>query len=314
MVAMQIAQLTPLMREGILLCYAKIPGDPETLKGDKQGMAQKIYNILSDSSMVYKFHTAAIITKEIFMPMYDAAGLNHHTNFGGSGGLIDTYHRVLGKLDAMVEVDESGKADDCTLNPVFFQTVLDAARAESDDPDVLKPCKRHIKKHVQEVKEALQKRFDSLDRFYYRVAHVTEERWLKVHEHGCYLKVPTKETIAAAKALLLEWDAMDDNAKQELPEECRRLFEQGFYAGSLRSFRGGTSMIRQRSRSLTASGGDWLSTSSTSSSSAGTRMHTLKGDFQWHQMSRERNQLRRQGPCPNMSAGTATGRRLLILP
>ena len=86
MVAMQIAQLTPLMREGILLCYAKIPGDPETLKGDKQRMAHKIYNILSDSSMVYKFHTAAIITKEISMPMYDAAWLNHHTNFGGSGG------------------------------------------------------------------------------------------------------------------------------------------------------------------------------------------------------------------------------------
>ena len=236
MVAMQIAQLTPLIREGILLCYAKKPGDPDTLRGDKQRMAHRIYTILSDPGMVYKFHTAAIITKEIFMPIYDAAGQNHHTNFGGSGGLLATYQEVLDKLESMVQEDESGKVDECTVNRDFFQTVFDVAIAESDDPVVLKSCKRHIVRHVLKVKDVLKERFANFSSFFYRVAHVTEEEWRMMAEHECYLKVPTKEAVAAAKALLQEWDEMAADAKAEMPAECTRLFDRGILRRQLEEF------------------------------------------------------------------------------
>lgn len=45
-VAQQLAPLVPLLKEAMLICYADVPGDPETLGGSKQKMAKRIYDIL----------------------------------------------------------------------------------------------------------------------------------------------------------------------------------------------------------------------------------------------------------------------------
>ena len=224
LVAIQIAILMPLLREGILLCYASEPGNPDTLQGRKQKMAQKIYKIVAETDMVFKFHTAAVMTELIFMPLYTAAGHNNHTNFGGSGGLVNKYEEAIKTLDDMVTVTVNGKKQMFEPNLRYFKGVFNAV--EEDDASQIPACKRHIVTHVKTVKEALQKRFANLQKFWYRVAGLAEEEFVRCDEVQAYIKVPAAAAILTVNKLLQEWDAMPENVKQEMPLECRLLFEQ----------------------------------------------------------------------------------------
>jgi hypothetical protein len=81
-VAVQLGLLLPLLKQKILLCYAKTAGDPETLTGSKQRMKQKVYVIFDSPSMMCKMQVAAILMNGVVKHVFDATSHQNHTLFG----------------------------------------------------------------------------------------------------------------------------------------------------------------------------------------------------------------------------------------
>ena len=142
---MQLGPLLPLLKQEILLCYAKIAGDPETLTGSNQRMAQKVYAILDSPSMMYKMQVVAILTNHVFKHGFDAIGRQNITLFGGSEGIIDAYNESLVALDIMVQKIPGSKKQKERHVPSIdhFSGVQACVRLEGNDKD-LAECKRHI--------------------------------------------------------------------------------------------------------------------------------------------------------------------------
>jgi len=137
-VAVQLGPLLPLLKQAILLCYAKTAGDPETLTGSKQRMAQKVYAILDSPSMMYKMQVAAILMNTVFKPVFDAIGRQNHTLFGGSEGIIDAYNASLAALDTMVQKIPGSKKQKERHVPSIdhFSGVQACVRLEGNDKDL----------------------------------------------------------------------------------------------------------------------------------------------------------------------------------
>ena len=133
-VAVQLGPLLPLLKQAILLCYAKVPGDPTTLTGGKQKMAQRVYKILDSTDMLFKMQVAAVMMHHIFQPLFDAIGKQQHTLFGGKEGVRKVVNEVTDKLDDMVVETQKGSSKrkaERVPGPAYFERIQACIRLMS---------------------------------------------------------------------------------------------------------------------------------------------------------------------------------------
>ena len=205
-VAEQLVDCLPLIRESIVLRYAKDHATPEGLSGQKNMKPQKVYNILADSTTNYRVRVAALMTEEVFQPVSDACGLQNHTKYGGKDGLLETHAAVTAKLQRMLTTHMEGKKAVKKPNPEFFGSIL--ASIGDGDPAVTSRCEAHIVSQVVKVQTAMKDRFLFLDRIQYHASHITEEEFIDLPEHRAYVSVPTAGALKAAAKMPQVWAAL----------------------------------------------------------------------------------------------------------
>ena len=239
LVAIQLAPLLSILGAAIVICYAKDPCDPATLVGKHRKQPKKIYDIVSDPTMVYKIQVAAIMTEKVFVPIHDAAGLHNHTAVGGSH-LLAVVKQVTSTLDSMVITRSRNKKRETVPSPAYFQQVLDSVVQDDDAAAaataMVAQCSAHIVSHVRAVQAAIKERFGRLERFQYRAAQICEDKWVMLEDEAVYIKVPTSAALKAARELPLEWELLDAEDKAFLGREMHDLFENEMYRDCLDEF------------------------------------------------------------------------------
>ena len=238
-VAMQLVPILPLLAQMILLCCAKIPGEEKALKGKKQVRVQKVFNIVTDQMVVFRMQVVTILMMWIFIPLYEAMGLQEHTQYGGEDGIVAAYRKNLATLDLMVERTEivKNKKYETLPSTDYFDEIIPKPDVTDADSIVLEEkMRQEIVSHIATVRLQLTKRFERLNALKYRAADITEEVFVVIEELCAYVKVPTAAAIRAARNRLIEYDNMPARAREEQPNEIRLLFEPGTLRQQLEEF------------------------------------------------------------------------------
>ena len=228
-VAQQLAPLLPLLREAILLCYAKDPRNPATLTGQKNKRAQQVYNILADSKTIYQMQVASVMMQHVFQPLYDAIGRQQHTLYGGSEGVLAAYHSVLAALDGMLISEISKKKRSSRPSQQYFGQVLASVKAEF--PGEEQACRQHIVSHVHAVQSALKGRVHRVVQLHYRIADVTEEEWVLCEEQQAWVTVASDKAVAAGADIVEQWETMTEEDQSAVGKDVAQLLAAG---GNLR--------------------------------------------------------------------------------
>ena len=230
-VAVQLGPLLPLLKEAILLCYAKTPGDPDSLTGSKQRMAQRVYAILDSPGMMYKMQAAAIMMRHIFQPLYDAIGRQNHTLFGGADGVRKVCEHAITTLGNMRKIvpneAKSGKSHSIP-NEVYFGGVVDCIRAaaESDTEARVLEFNRYIVSHVTKLERTFVSHFERIKRVQYKGSDICEEQWIACAGTSSFIKVPTDAAIQAAVDVAVDFDKVPAGNHDEWPEHMVKLLSK----------------------------------------------------------------------------------------
>ena len=238
-VAMQLIPILPLLAQTLLLCCARKPGQVSTLGGKKQVRVQRVFNIVTDQIVVFRMQVVTILMMWIFIPLYDAMGLQEHTQYGGEDGIGATYRSCLVTLDDMVERTElvRNKKYETLPSSDYFNEII--PKPDAIDPESLvleERMRQEIVSHIATVRLQLTKRFERLMALKYRAADITEEVFIVVEELCAYVKIPTAAAIRAANNYLTEYDNMPAKDRREQTQEVRVLFETGTLRQQLEEF------------------------------------------------------------------------------
>ena len=231
-VAVQLGPLLPLLKQAILLCYAKRPGDPDSLTGCKQRMAQRVYAILDSPDMMYRMQAAAIMMRLIFQPMYDASGRQNHTLFGGEDGVQNVCEQVIATLGSMItKVPKAGRKgkDKPVPNEVYFGGVVACIRAtaESDVENRVLEFNRYIVGHVTNLEKNFKSHFERVNRMQYMGSQICEEQWIACGGTSSFITVPTARAIQAAADVTADFDKVPAGRHEEWPEHMLGVAKPG---------------------------------------------------------------------------------------
>lgn len=86
--------------------------------------------------------------REVFEPMYNAIGRQHHTLYGGAQGVAKAFQKTVQTLGAMVSTQQDNRKRRAYPTPEYFNDILQAAEEEGGQDERLK-CSQYIVSQVR---------------------------------------------------------------------------------------------------------------------------------------------------------------------